>query len=74
MTTTQNIRKSIAMNKSLGALKSKGNVFEMSLDEVSCPSAVPIISALPTIIAHRAASSQRSSPSKPASTSTTQVR
>ncbi|MCR5471618.1 MAG: hypothetical protein K6F02_00470, partial [Prevotella sp.] len=29
----QNIRKSIAMNKSLGALKSKGNVFEMSLDE-----------------------------------------
>ena len=33
MTTTQNIRKSIAMNKSLGALKSKGNVFEMSLDE-----------------------------------------
>ena len=33
MKALQNIRKSIAMNKSLGALKSKGNVFEMSLDE-----------------------------------------
>ena len=33
MKALQSIRKSIAMNKSLGALKSKGNVFEMSLDE-----------------------------------------